>query len=415
MERVILHVDANSFYASVECLYTPSIREKPVAVAGSTEERHGIILTKNQVAKKFGVSTGEAIWQARQKCPDLVCVPPDYPLYIRFSARMRKLYEQYSDRVESFGLDEAWIDVSNPGVTISEGEKIAHEIRERVKSELGITVSVGVADNKIHAKLGSDMRKPDAVTVIPPDRFREITWPLPVGDLLYVGPATQRKLRLINVLTIGDLAQVNPLLIARKLGKNGLLVQAYANGQDRSPVMPVDWRMAIKSVGNSTTPPHDLDTMDDVRCLCYLLAESVSARMREEGLRGKCVSISARTTGLETFSQQKTLPRPTNLTEEIAGAALALFEQHFRGKFPYRSMGISCSALCPDDNPIQLDFMGDEAHRMKCEQMEQAIDGLRRRFGHQVLQRCVVMTDRQFADINPVDDHTVHPVPFFAG
>ena len=207
MERVILHCDANAFYASVECLYTPSIRQSPVAVCGSVEERHGIVLTKNQIAKQFGVQTGEAIWQARKKCPDLICVPPDYALYIRFSRRMRRLYEEYSDRVESFGLDEAWIDLSNPGLTIRDGERIAHEIRLRVKRELGITVSVGVSFNKIFAKLGSDMKKPDAVTVIPPDSFRDVVWPLPVGDLLFVGPATRRKLADMNVRTIGDLAR----------------------------------------------------------------------------------------------------------------------------------------------------------------------------------------------------------------
>lgn len=182
MERVILHCDANSYYASVECLYTPSIRQKPVAVCGDAEARHGIILTKNQIAKQYGIQTGEAIWQAKQKCPDLVCVPPDYALYIRFSAKMRKIYEQYSNRVESFGLDEAWIDVSNPGVTLRDGERIAHEIRKRIKRELGITVSVGVSFNKIFAKLGSDLRKPDAITVLSPDTFREKVWPLPVDQ-----------------------------------------------------------------------------------------------------------------------------------------------------------------------------------------------------------------------------------------
>ena len=291
MERVILHCDANAFYASVECLYTPSIRHRPVAVCGSVEERHGIVLTKNQIAKQFGVQTGEAIWQARQKCPDLICVPPDYGLYIRFSKRMRRIYEEYSDRVESFGLDEAWIDLSSPGLTVRGGERIAHEIRLRVKRELGITVSVGVSFNKIFAKLGSDMKKPDAVTVIPVDSFREKVWPLPVGDLLFVGPATRRKLADMNVRTIGDLARFDAECLRGRLGKPGLVLKAYAAGLDRSPVMPADARMAIQSVGNSATPPHDLQTPADVRCLCYLLAESVAARLRQEGLRARCVSL----------------------------------------------------------------------------------------------------------------------------
>ena len=415
MERVILHCDANAFYASVECLYTPSIRHSPVAVCGSVEERHGIVLTKNQIAKQFGVQTGEAIWQARQKCPDLICVPPDYALYIRFSQRMRRVYEEYSDRVESFGLDEAWIDLTNPGLTIRDGERIAHEIRLRVKRELGITVSVGVSFNKGFAKLGSDMKKPDAVTVISQDSFRDMVWPPPVGDLLFVGPATRRKLADMNVRTIGDLARFDAECLRSRLGKPGLMLNAYAAGLDRSPVMWADLRRAIQSVGNSATPPHDLETPADARCLYYLLAESVAARLRQEGLRARCVSISARNTELVTRSCQQMLPRATSLTGEIAQAAMRLFDGRFSDGFPYRSAGLSCSALTPDDAPAQLDFLGDEARRIKTERLESAIDGLRRRFGHQIVRRAVVLTDGQYAQINPKEEHTVHPVPFYAG
>ena len=415
MERVILHCDANAFYASVECLYTPSIRHSPVAVCGSVEERHGIVLTKNQIAKQFGVQTGEAIWQARQKCPDPICVPPDYALYIRFSQRMRRVYEEYSDRVESFGLDEAWIDLTNPGLTIRDGERIAHEIRLRVKRELGITVSVGVSFNKVFAKLGSDMKKPDAVTVISQDSFRDMVWPLPVGDLLFVGPATRRKLADMNVRTIGDLARFDAECLRARLGKPGLMLNAYAAGLDRSPVMRADLRRAIQSIGNSATPPHDLETPADARCLYYLLAESVAARLRQEGLRARCVSISARNTELVTRSCQQMLPRATSLTGEIAQAAMRLFDGRFSDGFPYRSAGLSCSALTPDDAPVQLDFLGDEARRIKTERLESAIDGLRRRFGHQIVRRAVVLTDGQYAQINPKEEHTVHPVPFYAG
>lgn len=415
MSRVILHCDANSFYASVEMLYDPAIRDKPVAVGGSVEARHGIILTKNQKAKACGIKTGEAIWQARQKCPELVCVPPDYPLYVRFGKKMRRLYEQYSDRVESFGLDEAWVDLTNPGVTIGDGERIAQEIRQRVKEELGVTVSVGVSFNKIFAKLGSDMKKPDAVTVLEPETFRERIWDLPAGELLYVGPSTRRKLARMNVRTIGDLARLDTEIVQYCLGKNGLLLKAYANGLDESPVMPVDFRAAIKSVGNSTTPPHDIVTVEDARCIYYLLAESVAARLRQEGFRARCVTISARTTELVTRSHQRMLKKPTNLSGEIAAMAMQLFAERFRDGLPYRSVGISCSHLTMDDAPIQLDFMGDEEKRIAVENMERSIDELRRRFGHQVVQRGVVLTDRGFANINPVDDHTIHPVPFFSG
>lgn len=215
MERVILHVDANSFYISVESVYQPQLWSVPAAVGGDVEARHGIILTKNQLAKKYGVQTGMAIWQARQTCPGLVCVTPDYGLYVRFSERMRRIFDLYSNRVESFGLDEAWIDVSNPGVTIRDGERIANEIRTRVREQLGITVSVGVSFNKIFAKLGSDYRKPDAVTVISRDDYREIVWPLNAGDLLYVGRSTTKKLENLGVHTIGDLARMDTGVLQR--------------------------------------------------------------------------------------------------------------------------------------------------------------------------------------------------------
>ena len=415
MDRVILHCDANSFYASVECLYHPELRDRPVAVSGDAQARHGIILTKNQLAKRFGVKTGEAIWQAKQKCPELVCLPPDFSLYVRFSQKMRRIYEQYSPRVESFGLDEAWIDLSNPGVSFADGVRTAGELRARIREKLGITVSVGVSFNKIFAKLGSDMKKPDATTAIPRERFREIVWPLPVGELLFVGPSTRRRLARLNVTTIGDLARCDPALLQRHLGKNGLLLCAYANGEDVSPVMPADERMAIKSIGNSTTPPHDLTCEDDARCIFTLLAESVAARLRAEGLRARCVSISARTTDLVTGSCQCMLARPTSLTGEIAQAALRLFDRRFSGHFPYRSVGLNCSHLTPDDMPVQLDFTGDEERRMHMEQLERSIDDLRRRFGHQVVQRGIVLRDAECARINPVEDHTIHPVPFYAG
>ncbi len=413
--RVILHCDANSYYASVECLYTPSIREQPVAVAGSVQSRHGIILTKNPLAKRYGVKTGEAIWQAKQKCPGLVCVPPDFPLYVRFSGKMRGIYEQYSNRVEAFGLDESWIDLSGPGVTIDDGARIADEIRRRVREQLGITVSIGVADNKIFAKLGSDMKKPDAVTVLPPGSYAETVWPQPVEDLLFVGPSTKRSLSQLGITTIGALAHCDEAVLRRRFGKNGLTLKTFALGEDCSPVMPIDHRSAIKSVGNSTTPPHDLTDMDDARCIFYLLAESVAARLRESGLRARCVSIWARSTQLVSRSCQATLGRPSNLSGEIAEAALSLFAGRFAQSFPYRSVGLSCSMLTPDDAPIQLDFMGDETRRVRQEQLERSIDDLRRRYGHQIIRRGVVLTDAACAKINPVEDHIAHPVPFYSG
>ena len=410
--RTILHVDANSFYASCECLYRPSIREKPVAVCGDPEARHGIVLTKNQHAKKYGVQTGEAIWQAKQKCPSLVVVPPDYPLYLHMSRRMHEIFGQYSDKVESFGLDESWVEISADDMDVRKGQLVADEIRHRIHRTLGITVSVGVADNKVMAKLGSDYKKPDATTVLPPDLYEQIVWPLPVSDLLYVGPATTRKLARIGVCTIGQLANLDESILAYKFGKIGYMLKAFALGLDTSPVKPIEVSLPIKSVGNSTTPPHDIENMTDVKELVYLLAESVATRLRENNFKARCISVSARTTELVSSSCQTTLSQSTCLAKEIAETALRLFEQRYRFGFPFRSMGINCSQLSPLDAPVQVDMFGEDECRVKQEQLERSIDGLRSRFGHQVIRRGIVLSDLSYSEINPKEEHIIHPVGF---
>lgn len=410
--RTILHVDANSFYASCECLYRPSIREKPVAVCGDPEARHGIVLTKNQHAKKYGVQTGEAIWQAKQKCPSLVVVPPDYPLYLHMSRRMHEIFGQYSDKVESFGLDESWVEISADDMDVRKGQLVADEIRHRIHRTLGITVSVGVADNKVMAKLGSDYKKPDATTVLPPDLYEQIVWPLPVSDLLYVGPATTRKLARIGVCTIGQLANLDESILAYKFGKIGYMLKAFALGLDTSPVKPIEVSLPIKSVGNSTTPPHDIENMTDVKELVYLLAESVATRLRENNFKARCISVSARTTELVSSSCQTTLSQSTCLAKEIAETALRLFEQRYRFGFPFRSMGINCSQLSPLDAPVQVDMFGEDERRVKQEQLERSIDGLRLRFGHQVIRRGIVLSDLSYSEINPKEEHIIHPVGF---
>lgn len=410
--RTILHVDANSFYASCECLYRPSIREKPVAVCGDPEARHGIVLTKNQHAKKYGVQTGEAIWQAKQKCPSLVVVPPDYPLYLHMSRQMHEILGKYSDKVESFGLDEAWVEISADDMDVRKGQLVADEIRHRIHRTLGITVSVGVADNKVMAKLGSDHKKPDATTILPPDLYEQIVWPLPVSDLLYVGPATTRKLARIGVCTIGQLANLDESLLVHKFGKIGYMLKVFALGLDTSPVKPIEVSLPIKSVGNSTTPPHDIENMTDVKELVYLLAESVATRLRENNFKARCISVSARTTELVSSSCQTTLSQSTCLAKEIAETALRLFEQRYRFGFPFRSMGINCSQLSPLDAPVQVDMFGEDERRVKQEQLERSIDGLRSRFGHQVIRRGIVLSDLSYSEINPKEEHIIHPVGF---
>jgi len=253
MSRTILHVDLNNYYASVECLYRPEIRDKPVIVCGDIEARHGIVLAKNYPAKALGVKTGEAIWEAKQKCPGLVAVQADFSKYMRFSKLARKIYADYSDKIEAFGIDENWMDVSGTEKIFGTGPEIANTIRQRLRDELGLTGSVGVSWNKIFAKLGSDMKKPDATTIITKENFHQNVWPLPVGELLYVGRATRRKLANRAIFTIGDLANrdINDLKLL--LGVWGETLWHFANGLDSAPVRQSGEESIVKSVGNSTT------------------------------------------------------------------------------------------------------------------------------------------------------------------
>ena len=413
MERIILHSDCNSFYASVECLHHPEIREKPVAVGGDIEQRHGIILAKNQLAKQFHVSTGEAIWQAKQKCPELIVLPPDFPLYLRFSQMAKKIYLDYSSRVEPFGLDEAWLDITSRENQKDKGEKTAQEIRKRIREELGITVSIGVSYNKIFAKLGSDYRKPDAVTLITKENYRQIAWPLPVSDLLYVGPATKRKLNGFGVHTIGELAQTPVEILRSKFGKIGDILWCFSNGLDSSPVADFQNEPVVKSIGNSTTAPRDLESDEDVKIILYVLADSVARRLREQGLKGRTIHSSVRDNSLFSFTRQKTLGFYTNLTEEIAGEALSLFREHYQWKRPVRSIGISVSDLEAGTICSQTSLFCDEVKREKMERLDNAVDRLKARFGTFAVQPAVLLKDRKLSGFDPKNDHIIHPVGYF--
>ncbi len=411
MERTILHVDCNKFYASVECLYRPEIRNKPVAVGGSPESRHGIILTKNEIASKYGLTVGEPLWKAYQKCPELIVVPPNYPLYLRFSKLCRKVYEDYSEYIEPFGLDESWLDVTG---NQQSGMEIAEEIRGRIKYELGITVSIGVSFNKIFAKLGSDYKKPDAITRIGPDNYKEIAWPLPCGDLLFAGRSTANKLNSYGIYTIGDLAQTDIKFLRSVFGKNGDTLFRFANGLDDMPVKHKDEIRDVKSVGNSTTTPRDLVNDSDVGAVLRVLSESVAERMREKGLKGRTVTISVRDTRLNSFTRQKKLPFPTNLSTEILAAGMELFKSNYTWDNNIRSLGISVSEF-DFEYCEQFDLEGTAEHREKLQKIENTIDILRRRFGHYCIQRASQLSAAtDLSDFNPREEHTIHPIGYFA-
>lgn len=426
MERVILHSDCNCFYASVEMLHHPELAGKPLAVGGDPEARHGIVLTANYIAKRMGVKTGMALWEARQACPEILFLPPRMDLYLRFSAMTREIYGEYSDCIEPFGCDEAWIDATHSinmrkkksdgtSAGIPDGFRLAQEISARVKKELGITVSIGVSWNKIFAKFGSDYKKPDAITVISPENYRQIVWPLPTSELLMVGRRTAPKLAGIGIHTIGDLAQASPELLQSRLGKMGLILYTFANGWDATPVSKENYHAPIKSIGNSTTTPRDLESDLDVQIILMALAESVSARLRKHGFKCRTVEISIRDNGLFHFSRQMKLNSPTNITDEIMQAAYSLFKQHYRWENPIRSLGVRGSNLVLEDIPVQLDLFQNEERRERQEKLDRAVDDIRRRFGYFSIQRAFMYRDRVLMNLDARGDHTVHPVGYLHG
>lgn len=414
MERGILHVDANCFYASVEMQRSPELRGKPVAVCGSKEDRHGIVLTASYPAKRSGVKTGMAIWQAKQACPSLIVVPPDYPEYMRISGMLREIFNSYTSLVEPFGLDEAWLDVTGSRELFGSPMEIAEEISARVKFELGITVSIGVANNKITAKLGSDYKKPDAITCIAPDNYKEIVYPSPVEDLLYVGPATSGKLRRVGISTIGRLAECDEDFLHRRLGKMGLVLKTFAMGLDPTPVRPCGHVQAIKSVGNGSTAPRDLVNDDDVRIMLHLLSESVALRLRELGARCTVVEVYVRDNALASFTRQRKLREPTCSSAEIAETAFDLFKRNYHWEKPLRGVGVRGSGLVDATTGVQLSLYADGVKHERWERIDGAMDDLRRRYGYLSVQRAILRLDPLLAGVDP-SQHVIHPVGYFAG
>ena len=392
MTRTVLHSDLNNFYASVELLSRPELRDRPVAVAGDVEARHGIVLAKNYAAKAFGVQTAEPLWQAKQKCPEIVFLPPHFELYEKYSHAAREIYYEYTDMIEPFGLDECWLDVTGSLGIFESGEKIADDIRRRMKKELGLTVSVGVSFNKVFAKLGSDMKKPDATTVISPDDFCEKIWSLPASDLLFVGRQTDKKLKLYGIRTIGDLATTDPYLLKCLFGKNGLSLYEAANGRDTSPVSLFGSSPPPKSIGNSTTPPRDLVSENDVDIILYQLCESVSSRMRREGVVCETVQVSVRYSDLRSLERQMKPDYPNRTARSLFLSAKELMRKHRLCSAPIRSLGVRAADLVRAEYE-QMSFSPDIMAIQRAETLEGAVDGLRERFGSPALRRGIMFTD----------------------
>ena len=386
MDRVILHCDLNSFYASVELLDHPELRQLPVAVSGDPTSRHGIILAKNEPAKKFGVKTAETIWQARKKCPDLVLLRPHHDRYRLYSKRVNAIYDEYTDRVEPFGIDESWLDVTNPLPLFGgDAKALADALRRRVREELGLTLSVGVSFNKVFAKLGSDYRKPDATTVISWENWREILWPLPVGDLLFVGGAARKILSQYNVRTIGDLARCDRGMMESLMGKMGTQLYEYANGLDAEPVKSRLEAEPVKSVGNGTTFPQNLTTREQALNGIALLADSVATRLRKEGLYAGGIQVTVRDPEFRDRSRQRRLDSPTHLIREITEVSMALLEELWKPPSPIRALTVT--AIYPTEEDLayeQADLFTQSAapKKEKQEKLEAAMDRIRGKYGN---------------------------------
>lgn len=380
MRRVIFHIDQNCYFASVEMISHPEYRNVPMAVVGDKERRHGIILAKNQLASMAGVKTAEVIWQAQSKCPDLVLAPAHYDKYQFYSRKLREMYLEYTDKVEPFGLDECWLDLTDT-IGDRDPQEVADEIRERVKSEYKLTCSVGVSFNKIFAKLGSDYKKPDATTVITEENFKQIVWPLPCSDLLFVGKSTKERLNKVNIKTIGDLAGSTGEFLNDYLGKNGYQLWLYANGLDDSEVKTADYKRTVKSVGNSTTTSDDMCSLREISSTFLTLSSSVAGRLRRAGLKGKVVQITVRDSALNVYEKQKVLFKDTDSAKVIHECAVELFKESYDWHLPVRSIGVRLTDLVSSDAPEQLSLFEEVDRNEKEDRLEKTVDTIRERFG----------------------------------
>ena len=396
-ERAILHSDMNSFYASVEMTLDPKLRGRAVAVCGSTEDRHGIVLAKSELAKRAGIKTGMVNWEAKQLCKDLLIVPPQYDQYLKYSKLAHEIYYRYTDLVEPYGMDECWLDVTDSRV-YGKPMEIAEEIRQTVQEELGLTVSIGVSYNKIFAKLGSDLKKPDAITEITRDNFKDKIWPLAASELLYVGRATSVKLSKYGIKTIGDLAATEPDILKHLFGINGLKLWQYANGTDESRVMQKDFVSPVKSIGHGITCTTDLDNEEEVFHVLLELSQDVGHRLRVHELSATGVQISVRNNSLYSTQYQCELPFKTQLPSEIAAAGFRLFKERYVWTEKVRAITIRAINLIPQTMEEQLSLMVDYERRDRRVRLEDAIEDLRRRFGKKSLTYAGLLGDLKIPD-----------------
>ncbi len=386
-ERIVLHCDLNNFFASVECYLDPSLKEKNVAVCGSVEERHGIVLAKNESAKSYGVKTGEAIWEAKLKCPDLVCVSPHYDKYVEFSRKVKSIYDEYTDMVEPFGIDECWLDITGSTTLFGDKMKIAEELRERIKTEIGLTISVGVSFNKIFAKLASDIKKPDAVTLIEKKDIETKVWKMPCNDLFGVGRQTSKQFKTLGIKTIGDIANTPEEIMKRIFGKNGITLRNYANGIDFSPVLRETEVPPVKSVSRGITCKRDLYSYEEISPIVISLSEKVSHSLRKNGFLATTVRVAVKDNRLNIKEFQKKIKTPARAADVLHKNAMELINSNYFFHLPVRAVTVfagdlvadkACYQLCLDENYEQLE---------KLEKLDTQVDILREKFGSAIIVR----------------------------
>lgn len=405
MDKVILHCDLNNFYASVECVLNPVLWSKPVAVTGNPRTRHGIILAKNNVAKSFGIKTAQTIWEAKKLCPDLICLPPQFEIYKKYSEQVREIYKRFTDRVESFGPDECWMDVTHSTKLFGNGPEIADKLREIVKKETGgLTISVGVSFNKYFAKLGSDLKKPDATTVITRENFREKIWGLPADSLIFIGKHTIVKLNHLNIYTIGDLARADEGMLKQQFGILGPQYKRIANGEDTTIVTHQDFIDETKSVGNGMTAVRDLRTHEEVEAMVLTLAEKVTWRMRQMGFLGRTASLSIRNSDLTHNSHSMTTQTATDNAEDFAKMCMQIFDKHWKDKTPYsiRSVRVSMSNLERADESRQINLF-DYHKNEKLKKLNESLDKIRDKYGYYAVRRAKTI-ERDFINYYEADE-----------
>ena len=381
-DRIILHADCNSYFASVESIDHPEWKLVPMAVCGDPELRHGIVLAKNELAKAYHIQTAETIYSAKKKCPDLLLVPAHHEKYKAVCERINAIYEGYTDLVERFSIDESFLDVTGSRHLFGSGKEIADELRRRIREEIGVTVSVGVSFNKTFAKMGSDYKKPDATTVISRENYKGLLWPLPIGELLFVGKSGASVLKNHGILTIRDLAQADPASISSFFGKTGTHLQQAARGEDLSPVLPTGYEEQPKSISHNVTFDHDLTDPAEILAGITLISDQVGTRLRRKKLFASVVQIQIKDTSLKVINRQKQLAQYTCNTRLIRDTAVRLLRENWPEGMPIRMLSVGVTGLSLDGSQ-QLDLFTDTSKAEKAQRLDEAVDSIRAKYGKQ--------------------------------